>query len=115
MSRRMPPHVRAAFEAELSAARLAATAEQRWTALERAHIISQRWPWPHTRAHAVMLQVAWREHDRREAADQVIRLLVAAPGSALGRYPEGNTGRATVPLTQAMPMPPDLAELLTSR
>lgn len=58
MSRRMPPHVRAAFETELSAARVAATAEQRWTALERAHIISQRWPWPHTRAHAVMLQVA---------------------------------------------------------
>jgi len=58
-----------------------------------------------------MLRVAWREHDRREAAGQVLRLLVAAPGSVLGRYPEGNTGRATVPLTQPMPVPHDLAQL----
>lgn len=43
-----------------------------------------------------MLGVAWREHDRREAVGQVVRLVVAAPGSALDTYPEGNTGRATV-------------------
>jgi hypothetical protein len=112
MNSRMPAHILAAFRVELLAARHAATTLERWTALERAHIISQPWPWPHTRAHAVMLQVAWRERDRREAVGQVIRLLVAAPGSALGRYPEGNTGRATVPLTQPMPLPPDLAVLL---
>ena len=46
---------------------------------------------------------------------QVIRLLVAAPGSALGRYPEGNTGRARVPLTQPMPIPDDLADILAAR
>jgi hypothetical protein len=62
-----------------------------------------------------MLEVAWRERDRREAVGQVVRLLLAAPGSALGRYPEGNTGRATVPLTQPMPLPQDLAELLSRR
>ncbi|WP_327093164.1 DUF3703 domain-containing protein [Nonomuraea sp. NBC_01738] len=37
-----------------------------------------------------------------------------APGSALGRYPEGNTGRARVSLTQTMTMPADLAELLAT-
>ena len=115
MSRRpMPPAVREAFAAERAASRTAPTSEARWHALERAHILSQPWAWPHTKAHAVMLGVAWREHDRREALGQVIRLVVAAPGSALGKYPEGNTGRATVPLTQPMPMPADLAVLLAS-
>lgn len=111
----MPPRVRSAFEAELRAAQQAPDTADRWTALERAHILSQPWPWPHTRAHAVMLAVAWRERDRRETFGQLIRLLVAAPGSALGRYPEGNTGRATVPLTQPMPIPADLADLLADR
>jgi hypothetical protein len=61
-----------------------------------------------------MLGLAWREKDRREAFGQVIRVLVAAPGSALGRYPQGNTGRTTVPLTQPMPVPDDLAALLAA-
>ena len=84
----MPAQIRAAFDAELRHARTATTSGQRWAALERAHILSQPWAWPHTRAHAVMFALAWSEHDRREAAGQVLRLLVAAPGSALGRYPE---------------------------
>ena len=113
MNRRpMSSAVRAAFTAELTDARTAETPEARWAALERAHILSQPWPWPHTKAHAVMLGVAWREKDRKEAWGQVIRLLVAAPGSALGRYPEGNTGRATVPLTRPMPVPDNLAQIL---
>ena len=110
----MPESVRAASERELVASRSAAASRVRWTALERPHILSQPWPWPHTRAHAAMMGLAWREKDRREALGQVIRLLVAAPGSALGRYPEGNTGRTTVPLTQPMPVPDDLAALLAA-
>lgn len=115
MSRRMPDTVRAAFDAELATARAATTGEKRWAALERAHILSQPWAWPHTRVHAVMLALAWREHDHREAAGQVVRLVVAAPVSALSRYPDGNTGRARVPLTQSMPMPDDLADILADR
>lgn len=112
--RPMPPAVRVAFTAELAASRNASTSEARWHALERAHILSQPWAWPHTKAHAVMLAVAWREHNRGEAVGQIIRLLVAAPGSALGKYPEGNNGRAAVPLTQTMPVPADLAALLST-
>jgi hypothetical protein len=111
----MPAAVRTAFEAELRAARMSATSEQRWAALERAHILSQPWPWPHTLAHGVMLRAAWRDRDRRETIGQVVRLLVAAPGSALGRYPEGNAGRAIVPLMKPMPVPVDLAEVLAQR
>ncbi|MET9342161.1 DUF3703 domain-containing protein [Nonomuraea sp. NPDC003804] len=110
--RPMPAHVRAAYRAEMSAARAAADAATRWRHLERAHILSQPWPWPHTRNHVAMFALAVAQRDRREAFGQVIRIIVAAPGSALGRYPEGNTGRARVGLTQPMPMPADLAELL---
>jgi hypothetical protein len=44
----------------------------------------------------------------------VVRIIVAAPGPGLGRYPEGNTGRAGVALTQPMPVPADLAAVLSS-
>ncbi|MFN0089052.1 MAG: DUF3703 domain-containing protein [Acidimicrobiales bacterium] len=83
-----------------------------WPALERAHIASQPWAWPHTRVHAAMLRRAWRERDRRELAGQLIRLVVAGPGSLANRYPPGNTGRTTMGLTEHGPIPTDLADLL---
>lgn len=111
--RRMPAPVRAAFDAELAAARTAEDTAAFWCAAERAHILSQPWPSPHIYAHSTMLRRALRERDRVEAVGQLIRMLVAGPGSALGRYPEGNTGRARVAMTQPMPVPDDLALLLT--
>ena len=108
----MPDNVRAAFEAQLAGARSAESSGERWTALERAHIISQPWVRPHLRAHVAMLAVGWRERDRREVTGQLLRLLVAGPGSATGRYPVGNTGRARVPAMLPMPVPDDLVELL---
>jgi hypothetical protein len=83
-----------------------------WPALERAHIASQPFAWPHTRVHATMLRVAWRQQDRREIVGQLVRLIVAGPGSLVDRYPPGNTGRTTMGLTEHAPIPADLAELL---
>ncbi|WP_240776887.1 DUF3703 domain-containing protein [Nonomuraea basaltis] len=74
-----------------------------------AHIISQPWPWPHTANHLAMFALAVRRRDRREAIGQVVRIIVAAPGSALGRYPEGNMGLERVRSAQPMPVPADLA------
>lgn len=108
----MPAGLRTALGTELAAARVAATNAAGWEHLERAHILSQPWPWPHTRVHAAMLARALRARHHREAIGQLVRLVVAAPGSASGRYPSGNTGRASVPLTTPMPLPPDLAALL---
>ena len=54
-----------------------------------------------------------RDAHRREVLGQIVRTLVAGPGSAAGRYPLGNTGRASVPATRPMPVPGDLAELLS--
>ncbi|MFC4012160.1 DUF3703 domain-containing protein [Nonomuraea purpurea] len=108
----MPARVRAAYRAEMRAARAAKDPDARWRHLERAHILSQPWAWPHTANHVAMFALAVAQRDRREAFGQVVRIIVAAPGSALGRYPEGNTGRAGVGLTQPMPMPADLAAVL---
>lgn len=110
--RSMPAPVRAAFDQEMTTATGTADDATRWRAIERAHILSQPWPWPHTHTHAVMLRFAWTERDWVEALGQLARLLVAAPASAFERYPEGNTGRARVPMTQPMPMPDDLAAIV---
>ena len=83
-----------------------------WHRLEEAHILSQPWPTPHVGVHRRMLGLALRRGPRREIPGQVFRILVAGPGSAAGRYPVGNTGRADVSAFAPMPMPDDLRALL---
>jgi hypothetical protein len=85
-----------------------------WQALEEAHVLSQPWAWPHIRVHAAMLALRWRVRDAGEVRGQLLRLLVAGPGSVTGRYPAGNTGRASAPATQPMSIPAELVELLRS-
>ncbi|CRK54573.1 conserved protein of unknown function [Rhodococcus sp. RD6.2] len=109
---RMPEHLRSVYASEMDAAHQASDDTLRWHHLERAHIISQPYPWPHTHNHIAMLSLALRQRDRREALGQVIRIVVAAPGSAFGRYPEGNTGRTHAGLTTPMSVPDDLAETI---
>lgn len=106
---RIPSEVRALIASELAAAR---TAADPWPGLERAHIASQPWAWPHTRVHAAMLRTAWHQRDHHELVAQLVRLTVAAPGSLTGRYPPGNTGRSTMRLTETAPVPDDLSRLL---
>jgi hypothetical protein len=107
----MPDRVRSAYTEEMTAARDTADDSEPWAHLERAHIISQPYPWPHTRNHVAMLALALRQHDRREALGQIARIIVAAPGSLSGRYPGGNTGRTRAGLMTPMPIPDDLATL----
>jgi hypothetical protein len=110
--RRMPATVKTAFDTQLQVARSTAAIDQRWTALERAHILSQPWPVPHVRTHTAMIGLAIRQRDAREVLGQLVRVLVAGPASAVGKYPAGNTGRARVPATRPMPIEDDLAQLL---
>jgi hypothetical protein len=109
---RIPDAARTRYHEEMHAAKTASDPGRRWAHLERAHILSQPDPCLHTRNHVAMFALAVRQHDRREALGQIVRIIVAAPGSLSGRYPEGNTGRATVGLRQPMPMPADLQALL---
>jgi hypothetical protein len=55
-----------------------------WRHLERAHILSQPMAVPHLRTHVAMLGYGIRRRDRREVVGQVLRLVVAAPGSWTG-------------------------------
>jgi hypothetical protein len=107
--------LRAAWSAERSAARDARSRGDQaaeWAHLERAHILSQPMAVPHVRTHLAMLAAGLRRHDRAEVLGQVLRLLVAAPGTWTGRYPRGNTGGADVSALRPMPVPDDLRALL---
>ncbi|WP_240136406.1 DUF3703 domain-containing protein [Streptomyces sp. MUM 178J] len=108
----MPAPVRAVFAAEMAAARRPGPINERWRAAERAHIVSQPWPGPHTRTHAVMLRLGTAERDLVEVLGQLARLAVAGVGSTAGKYPSGNTGRTRAGLNTPMPIPGDLAALL---
>ena len=116
MSRRsMPVAVADRFTTDVVSARDAARAGDdgaAWALLEEAHVLSQPWAWPHVKVHAAMLALGWRTRDRREVRGQLLRIVVAGPGSMTGRYPEGNTGRSSVSAAQPMPIPDDLRTLL---
>lgn len=107
------PYVTAELAAATSASRRGDVAEG-WRDLERAHVLSQPSAWLHTRVHLAMFVLAVRTRDLRELAGQLVRLAFAAIGSALGRYPVGNTGRARVPITKPMPVDAELAAILAS-
>ena len=109
--------IRDAWRAEHDAARearIAGDATGEWHHLERAHILSQPLPGPHVRTHGTMLGYAVRHRDRREITGQLVRLIVAGPGSAVGRYPLGNTGGANVSAVEPMTIPGDLQAVLTT-
>jgi NADPH:quinone reductase-like Zn-dependent oxidoreductase len=97
-----------------TAARRRADAGDEWRHLERAHVLSQPMALAHLRTHVAMLGYGLRHHDGREIVGQLVRLVVAAPGTWTGRYPSGNTGGANVSALKAMPVPDDLRALLNS-
>ena len=107
--------LRSTWTSERAAARGAKQrrdAADEWTHLERAHIISQPMAGLHVRTHFAMLGYGIRHHDAKEIIGQLVRLVVAGPGSLTGRYPAGNTGGADISALRPMPIPPDLRALL---
>lgn len=112
---RTPAEIRGLVDTELHAARDG----DPWPHLERAHLLSQPWWWPHIQVHAAMFRAAIVSRDPGEALGQVVRIVVAGPGSLAGRYPPGNTGRTSMSLTATAPVPADveavLADHLVSR
>lgn len=109
--------LKAAWHAERQRARTArrsGDSAAEWRHLERAHILSQPKAVLHVRTHVAMLAAGIRRHDRREVIGQLLRLVVAGPGSLTGRYPVGNTGGADVNALTPMPIPTDLAPYLAS-
>ncbi len=107
--------IRRAWASEHTAAHQARTTGDtagEWSHLERAHILSQPLAVAHVRTHLAMLSYGIRHRDRHEISGQLLRLLVAGPGSALRHYPLGNTGGAGVSAVTPMPIPADLQAVL---
>ena len=112
------PSLSAALAAEVAACRQAWRKREwaaAWTALERAHILSQPIMLQHLRVHALMFGLALRTRDAREAAGQLARLALAPLGALTGRIPRGNTGRSNVSAFRPMSVPDDLRHLLGER
>lgn len=83
-----------------------------WRHLERAHIIGQAYPVPHTQVHWLMLKFGFSIKSKREIFGQIPRLLVGGVKSFVGVIPVGNTGGANVPPLRPMKIPNDLQEIL---
>lgn len=112
-----PEAILRAWAAEHRDARLARVARDRARErhhLERAHILSQPFALAHIRTHLAMLGFGVRTRDAREILGQLLRLLLAGPGSVVRRYPLGNTGGADVGAFAPMPIPDDLRAILTN-
>jgi hypothetical protein len=119
LPRQPKPHnaaaIRRAWAGEHAAARQARAdgdAAAEWRHLERAHILSQPFAVPHIRTHVAMLHFGIHHRNRREILGQLVRLALAGPGSAMRRYPLGNTGGADVSAVQPMDIPADLQATL---
>jgi hypothetical protein len=93
-------------------ARAANDSVMAWTALERAHIVSQPYWGPHLSNHWIMLQFAVVERNIGEVIGQIARLALAPLGSLTGRIPVGNTGRSNVSAFEPMPIPEDLRDTI---
>jgi hypothetical protein len=84
-----------------------------WVALERAHILSQSRPWAHLRVHLIMLWFALTSLDVAEVIGQLGRAALAYPSSRWGFAPHGNPGSTRVSAFVPMPIPSDLAAIIT--
>jgi hypothetical protein len=62
-----------------------------------------------------MLLLALRVFDLKEMLGQIPRILLAAPGSLLGKAPRGNTGRSNVGIFTPMNIPADLEAILSQK
>ena len=79
-----------------------------WKFLERAHIITQKYPYQHTYVHWKMLQFGFKIKNSREIIGQIPRLLVGGIKSFVGKIPVGNPGGANVPPLKPFPIEKDI-------
>lgn len=110
----LPKRLRPYFQSELEAytSNLAQqNLQTAWNHLERAHVIGQAYPWPHTYVHWKMLQFGISIKNWKEVLGQIPRLLVGGVKSFVGKIPVGNTGGANVPPLKPLPIDPEIMEM----
>ena len=83
----------------------------RWTWLMAAHVVGQHHAGLHFDSHRRMLALAKQTGDWKEVLGQLARIALLPLGHLLRRIPQGNIGRATVPITQEM-QPPETVQVL---
>lgn len=98
---------------QYSAARRDSDHPAAWNAIGRTHIFAQPFFALHLSARWHMLGFAIALRDWRETAGQLLRLALVPLGSLTGRLPVGNTGRARISAFRPMPVPPDLAKMIS--
>ena len=109
--RRIRPYV----ESEILAAYQAEAQGQpdiAFSHLERAHVLGQTSTVEHVRVHWHMFLWGIRQRNVRECLGQLLRIVGAAIGTAIGLVPQGNTGGTNVAPFKSMPIPPELAALI---
>lgn len=114
---KMPKGLKVFYDEEINNHKRELAAENlhaAWSHLERAHVIGQNWPAPHTEAHWLMLRFGMHIKSVREIIGQIPRLVFGGVKSFVGRVPVGNTGGANVPILQPMDIPEDIAAILKS-
>ena len=67
-----------------------------FVALERAHILGQRYLIPHIHTHLLMLRIGLKQRDIREIFGQLLRIITTVPGYFFGWVPKGNTGGSNI-------------------
>lgn len=110
-ARRIRPHV----DRELTAGKLAEAAgldDAAFHHLERAHVLGQASTVQHVRVHVQMLLWALRHRRARELLGQMLRIAGAATKTVFW-VPTGNTGGADVSPVRPMPIPVDLAHVIS--
>lgn len=82
--------------------------------LERAHVLGQASTVQHVRVHLQMLAWAMRHRVWKEARGQVLRVFGAATKTVFGWVPTGNTGGANISPFKPLPVPRDLARVISA-
>ena len=87
---KFPKPLLAPFKTELNSYETSLTTgdlSAAWYHLERAHIIGQSYPLPHTKIHWLMLKFGFSIKNRKEILGQIPRLLVSGIKSFVGVIP----------------------------
>lgn len=85
-------NVKAVDELVLKARAIELSYDERLGILEEAHLLSQPYALPHFKVHWEMFKLALVFRVWGEFYGQIPRLLLAMPGSWLGKAPKGNVG-----------------------
>jgi hypothetical protein len=111
---KMPSTLKPYFLKELKYYKTALTdndLQMAWRHLEKAHVIGQAYPYQHSYVHWKMFLFGIKIKDMKEIVGQIPRLLAGGVKSFVGKIPVGNTGGASVPPLQSLPIEEDVAEI----